>query len=315
MKCKSLFAKKPNEKTCRTYNNLWCANNKETKAGRKHCEDLWKEFCAHGLNDSNFLTEFRLHTHQRWFEMYLAVSLKGVGLNVKRPPNSEREGGPDFLIKNGKRKIWVEAVCSGPGEEGKLDSVPKLQYKSGEQVPARYILPQDQIVLRLHSSLTEKGKKYEDYLEKEIVKQDDVLVVAINIHDVPRAWHQMEPLMMKALYAVRNLGIKARDFNSEEDPVVYCEQRSLIQKTADEKFHVQPFIDGSMQHIAAVLGSSSDMCNLPCGRFGDDFILFPNLTPVPKTKWVEGSIKLGTEWSFQESNGEWKGQKTSYCEQ
>ena len=296
MKCKSLFAKKPNERTCRTYNNLWCANNNETKAGRKHCEDLWKEFCAHGLNDSNFLTEFRLHTHQRWFEMYLAVSLKGVGLNVKRPPNSKRKGGPDFLIKNGKRKIWVEAVCSGPGEEGKPDSVPKLQYKSGEQVPARYI-SQDPIVVRLYSSLKEKGKKYEDYLEKGIAKQDDVLVVVINTHDVPYAWDdEMEFLMMRALYGVENLMIKAQDFNSEEDPVVYCEQISSIQKKCGEEVDVQPFIDGSMQHIAAVLGSSSDMCNLPCGRFGDDFILFPNLTPVPKTKWVEGSIKLGTEW-------------------
>ncbi len=313
MKDRTLFSKSP-EAACLTYTNLWNAKNSDTQAGREHCEDLWNDFSC--LADDHFLDEFPSRTHQRWFEMYLAVSLKRAGLIVERP-KSKKKGGPDVMITKGDKKIWIEAVCATAGKEGKPDSLP-LYPKEGKKPVATHLpedqmalrLPEDQMVLRLRASLRDKYKQYREYLKKGIVSQDDVLAVAINVHDLPHGWHHMEPLMRRALYGVGNVitkwNIDTNEVNSHHG------QLTSISKESGAKICVRPFIDRSMSHIAAVLGSSSDMVNLP-QRLGDDFALFPNLSC--EMAWPEGFIKLGEEWLFREVDGEWKGQKISHCEQ
>ena len=304
MKDRTLFSKSP-EAACLTYTNLWNAKNSDTQAGREHCEDLWNDFLC--LAGDHFLDEFPSRTHQRWFEMYLAVSLKRAGLSVECP-KSKKKGSPDVMITKGDKKIWIEAVCVTAGEEGKPDSVPP--YPKAVKKPVATHLPEDQMVLRLRTSLQAKDCQYRKYLKKGIVTQDDVLAVAINVRDLPHAWHHMEPLMMRAVYGVGNVrtdwDIDTNEVNSHH------EQLTSISKKSGAKICVRPFIDRSMPHIAAVLGSSSDMVNL-FPRLGDDFALFPNLSC--EMAWPEGFIKLGEEWVFREVDGEWKGQKISHCEQ
>ena len=41
-------------------------------AARENCQKLWLEYQK--FADENFVTEFAKQTHNRWFEMYLAVS-------------------------------------------------------------------------------------------------------------------------------------------------------------------------------------------------------------------------------------------------
>ena len=304
MKDRTLFSKSP-KAACLTYTNLWNAKNNDTQAGRKHCEDLWNDFSY--LADDHFLDEFPLRTHQRWFEMYLAVSLKRAGLSVECP-KSKKNGAPDVMITKGDKKIWIEAVCVTAGEESKPDSVPP--YPKAGKKPVATHLPEDQMVLRLRSSLRAKECQYRKYLTKGIVSQDDVLAVAINVHDLPHGWHQMETLMKGTLYGVGNVIINCNIDTNEVN--FHHKQRTSILKKSGGKIPVRPFIDCSMPHIAAVLGSSSDMVNLP-RRLGDDFALFPNLSC--EMAWPEGSIKLGEEWVFREVDGEWKEQKISHCEQ
>ena len=291
MKVRTLFSKSPEEEACLTYTNLWNAKNSDTQAGRgrEHCEDLWNDFSC--LADDHFLNEFPLRTHQRWFEMYLAVSLKRAGLIVERP-KSKKKGGPDVMITKGDKRIWIEAVSVTAGNEDKPDSVPPYP-KEGKKPVATHI-PEDQMVLRIRSSLRDKGKKYKGYLKKGIVSQDDVLAVAINVHDLPHGWHHMEPLMMRALYGFGNVitkwNIDTNEVNSHHA------QLTSISKESGARICVRPFIDRSMSHIAVVLGSSSDMVNLP-QRLGDDFALFPNLSC--EMVWREGFLQLGKEWVFR----------------
>ena len=294
-KPKNLFSKCP-EEACQMYKNLWKADGSISRDARKHCEDLWNDY--EPLADTNFHSNFPFQTHQRWFEMYLAISLMKAGLKVQSP-----KPGPDVLIKNGSRKIWIEAVCPTAGEEGKPDSVPKpLNENRGEKIVAKY-LPENQIVLRLRSALKDKACKYKHYLACGIVNQDDVLVVAINVHDVHYAWLEMEALMMRALYGVGHLTFTVNT-NTMEIVDSHHKQLKTITKNSDAQVNVEPFIDSTMSHIAAVLGSHSQMARFTQPRLSDDFILFPNLTPG--TAWPEGSIALGTEWSVQKDNGEWK---------
>ena len=296
-----LFEANP-ESACQSFKNLRAAAHPHAVEGRRHCEDLWRDFAA--LADRNFLSEFPVRLHERWFEMYLAVSLLRSGLNVECP-----KPGPDVLLTVGDRRIWIEAVCATPGEPGRPDSVPERHYaKRGEKPVARRV-PQSRRVLRFRNSLEGKARKYSNYLESGIVGPDDVSAIAINVYAIPGAWADMDTLMMTTLYGVGNLVIK---LDRDTGAVVGREHEqltSIVKRASGAEVGVQPFIDGSMPHIAAVLGSRSDAVNLP-RRLGDDFGLFPNLTGT--MKWAEGSIELGEEWSFREAEGEWKGQKTNY---
>lgn len=138
---------------------------------RAHCEDLWTDF--RHLADSNFKREFAINTHQRWFEMYLTVSLIRAGHQVKGP-----KPGPDVLMHVDDRRIWVEAVCATSGERGRPDSVPPPVFCQVRQEPT------EQYVLRIRNALDEKQKKYRTYIQDGIVSCDDVTCVAINVFDV-----------------------------------------------------------------------------------------------------------------------------------
>lgn len=72
---------------------------------RAHCEDLWIDFQE--FADPNFRAEFAYRTHERWFEMYLTVSLIRAGHKVIC-----RKPGPDILLKEDGRRIWIEATCA-----------------------------------------------------------------------------------------------------------------------------------------------------------------------------------------------------------
>src|SRR5690606_24441790 len=85
---------------------------------RDHCEDLWRDYAP--LADTNFRSQFPLHTHERWFEMYLTVALLRAGLNVQCP-----KPGPDVLLTIGDRRLWIEATCATAGAPGLPDSVPE----------------------------------------------------------------------------------------------------------------------------------------------------------------------------------------------
>ena len=50
---------------------------------KAHCEDLWSDFWEYA--DEHFVDEFRVNFHERWFEMYLTVSLHSGGAGGRKP--------------------------------------------------------------------------------------------------------------------------------------------------------------------------------------------------------------------------------------
>jgi hypothetical protein len=73
----------------------------------------------------------------------------------------------------------------------------------------------------------------------------------------------------------------------------YQDRPSIDKKSTGSPVSVDPFIDGSMPRISAVLGSREDAANRP-RRLGDGLALFPNLSAA--NAWPAGSIPLGQEW-------------------
>ncbi|HEY7641721.1 MAG TPA: hypothetical protein VH814_18465 [Steroidobacteraceae bacterium] len=298
----TLFATAP-ANACAAYTNLRNATEGWQLAGRQHCDNLWHDFQPHA--DANFVAEFPLHLHERWFEMYLTVALLRAGLNATCP-----KPGPDVLITTASgTRVWIEATCATPGATGLPDSVPAPQYAQAGQPPIVTSRPTEQMVLRIRNALSIKEAVYRSYLQAGIVAPTDVLAIAINVHAVHGLWADMGDLMMRSFYGVGDLVLT---LDRDTGTVVRSHHNQLThvaKKKTGAPVGVQPFIDSSLPHISAVIGSRADAVNLP-NRLGDDMTLFPNLTS--SIAWPLGAVERGEEWTFTAGTHGWDGNRVVY---
>ena len=275
------------------YERVLNAANEHFRTAKAHCEDLWSDFSEYA--DRHFLDEFPVNFHQRWFEMYLTVSLIRAGLAVE-----SQNSGPDVFLTIGERRVWIEAVCVTEGQVGKPDSVPPLELgKAGDVAIKQY-------VTRIRNSLDEKAKKFETYLEKGLVGHDDVLVIAVNGGQIPFLSADLSVCMMRSLYGVGDIILS---LNRHTGRIVDSDRQHLekIEKASGAEIGVQPFVDGSMDHVSAVLSSWANAFMRP-STLGGDFVLYPNLSC--SNHWVRSLLPVAEEWSFEEDECGWSGEKT-----
>ena len=255
-------------------------NEHEEKA-RVDCEKLWSIFRDYA--DPNFKREFGFRTHERWFEMYLTVSLLRAGRQIRCP-----KPGPDVCLLEEGRRMWAEAVCANPGDPGRRDSAPAT-------VPGRvYREPTEQYVLRIRNALDGKQRKYRKYMKEGIVSGGDVSVVAINVFEVDGIGPYIESHFRRALYGVGDPLIRI-DRRSGEPLEVSNDVVHNVRKASGAEVDLRPFVNGTMGHITAVLGSHAHAFNLP-SKPGEDFALYPNLSgDVP---WPQEVLKVGRDRVF-----------------
>ena len=286
---------------CAAFKNLRGTDSPQGVAAHEHCEDLWRDFKP--FADANFADEFPLRLHERWFEMYLTVSLLRAGYNVQCP-----KPGPDVLVTIDGRRLWIEATCATSGELGLPDSVPAPVFaKEGEPGEFRDV-PKDQRVLRIRNSLQTKAKVVSKYLKEGVVPAGDAVAIAINVHDVPWLWTDIDEYMQRSLYGLGDLMV-AIDRKTLKAVETRRQQVSHVVKNNKAEVGVQPFIDGSMPEVSAVLAAGADCANLR-KYLGQDFVLFPNLTAT--VPWPTGAIELGDEWTFAMADDGWTGNSTRY---
>ena len=260
---------------------------------QKQCEDLWRDYWKYA--DDNFLQEFALNFHQRWFEMYLTVALlrSGVSIECKKP-------GPDILTVVNKRRVWIEAVCATRGTPGLPDSVPEISIGVAQKAPVQ------QILMRICNSLSEKSLKFQNYIEKGIVdSKKDLTVIALSIGEFPEPVY-FDELMKRAIYGIGDPYV-AIERNSRKVTGTGCQSVEYINKfSSGAPVSVRCFIDRSMAHISALLASWVN-CGILSSGLGDDFVVYPNLTC--DVKWTSNIFPVGEEWIFDETNEKWNGQK------
>ena len=134
-----------------TWQNLKSVDDSRTNNIRQRLEELWQ--CFQPYADSHFRQEFSRHPHQRFWEMFLCVFLLKSGKKVIA--KSDRvESGPDILVEEEGKRIWIEAVVPTTGELGKPDTVPEL--KVDGQIHA---VPDDSLVLRYLQGMNEKEEE------------------------------------------------------------------------------------------------------------------------------------------------------------
>lgn len=138
-------------------------------------------FVNHGLADANFSKELCSGSEQKFWscvsEALLAASLSEVGL----APKPSQGGGPDFLMIENGRNIWIEIICPEP------KGVP-LDWLTIKLDMTPVSFPHEQILLRWTSAIKEKAEKLigsfdgriKGYIEKGIVASGDAYVIAVN---------------------------------------------------------------------------------------------------------------------------------------
>lgn len=153
---------------------------------RERFENLYKVFKSHA--DSHFLSNIKYQFHERTWEMYVGCSLLSRGIDFK-----SNDKGPDFLIEESGKKIWIECVTCGEGEGD--DKVPTMLYNTVNSVP------ENEMCMRIASAISDKYLDYQKYLGN-IVSGDDTYIFAVNTGGFSFPPDGAIPLILRCLFAI-----------------------------------------------------------------------------------------------------------------
>lgn len=297
-----LFASLPRN-ACDWYRALYDPQSRDQLEVRRHCEDLWRDFEQYA--DEHFVSQFSVSPHERWFEMYLTVSLLRADLRIEC-----RKPGPDILLHRGGRRIWIEAICATKGKYGLPDSVPDRQFAGPNEKVEFFDVPKQEYALRIQAALSEKARAYSNYLDDGVVNPQDLLAVAINVSRVSWLWADMDDHMCRALYGVGDLMIAIDRETREVVDRRFQKIAHIAKKSTGNLVGVRSFIDGSRPHIAAVIGSRASLGNVP-PKLGNDLVIYPNLSA--DNQWPPEVLRLGEELIFNPNGtNSWTGEKAKY---
>lgn len=264
------------------YENIRDGDHPLEVRARDLCNALWVVFEPY--SDSHFLDEIAKSFDERFWEMDLSCALITAGYNVECP-----KPGPDICLRDNEKKIWIEAICPGNGA-GK-DRVPD------RQTGAVQAIPDEQIILRLTSSIAEKHTKYLAYVRDGIVGPDEPYVIAVNACQITCARLDFEPpRIVRTLFPI---GAEYLTIDRETGELIKNEFvfKREIKKVNGTGIPIDIFLDPQLEGVSAVLFSVTDCCNRP-NNIGDDFVLVHN--PLAKNPINEGFLKFGREFIAEE---------------
>jgi len=255
---------------------------------KSYMENLWNIYYPYA--DKDFRLQLAHDFHARFWEMYLTCTLISKSFNVV--PKLKRAEGPDILIEDSSRRIFLEAVAPSEGCDDNPDKVPKLKSNEATRVP------DTEITLRYSGVIADKYKKYHTYLNQGIISAPDSYVIALNsckidtaivdktaTNDLPRIIKAVLPLGNKEV-SISKLSGATVDWRYQYRPNIYRSSGSVVPTDL--------FLRPEYANLSGILYSRSDVANHP-NRMGDDFILVHN----PKS--TQNAIpheyfKLGVEY-------------------
>lgn len=223
---------------------------------REEIANACNEFVKSDLADVEFTTELCSGSEQKYWscvsEALLAVRLRNVGLN----PEPSHGGGPDFLLIEKERKIWIEVICPEP------KGVP-LDWLNSELGSVNF--PHEQILLRWTSAIKEKAEKLIGnldgtnigYIEKGIVASEDAYVIAVNGRQMRNGKFpsllgiSQFPFAVEAVFAVGPYQISI-DRNTLKQTGAEHQHRPLISKLKGAPVPAYTFLDERFQSISAI---------------------------------------------------------------
>jgi len=239
-------------------------DNPERPEVRAFVDSLWSQY--RDLADKHFRQDARNHFLERFWEMYLAVTLKERGFQLIRVGGK----GPEFFFLQNGHKVWVEAVAPRPGEGE--DRVPEVRYDGEVQD-----VPTEKIILRFTNALAEKRNKYNNMLQEQIIAPDDFYLLAINSRGIPHApYHNTMPFFVQAFLPFGNLTALIDNKTGKIVKTSYQKRENVI-KAKGSSVPTTAFLNPEFSFVSAVLHSGVDCANRPA-ILGDDFSILHNPT-------------------------------------
>lgn len=246
-----------------SYRNLRDSPQPRVAQTRAHCEALWQQY--EQFADEHFLTEVRRDFDARYWEMYLAVTLRQLGYAIDCP-----KPGPDVGIVVEGQRIWFEAVAPKPGDRASRDRVPDL-------VPGRMTaVPTEQMILRyLNAIQTKLTEQYPGWLRSGVVRETDALVIAVNPRAVGHDF--IDGIPPRIVQAAFPIGSPTVTLDGESGTVVGegYQHRASISKASGAKVSTGAFLHPTGIALSGLLCSRVDASNHPT-QMGADFQLVPN---------------------------------------
>lgn len=248
--------------------------------------------------DRDFELEIRKSPLSRFWEMRLGCLLIDMGFKLT-PRRDRPRRGPDFLIADGKKNVWIEAVCPAIGNGLGVDTAGKtLSSAIVEPVPT------EQIVLRFSSVISEKAKKCDAYVRDGIVAETDPFVIALSGGAMP--YHFWESGSMDeipyAIQAVLPFGNPTITFNPRTKEVIgeAFQHRASIKKPSGNTVRTDTFLDDSLHQISALLFANTHPIYNRELHVNQVSLLHnascPNLLPQ---RWRE----FGIQWDYVQKEG------------
>lgn len=270
------------------YRNLRDGENSYCQTARKILEEYWKNY--HSYADENFCVEFARNPDNRFWEMYLTNILLESGKNVV--PRADRpHDGPDILIDEAGRRIWIEAITFGPGAEGHPDRVPPLKF-DGQAHSA----PNQQIELRISGAFMEKYRKFVQYAEKLVVSSEDIKMIAINpgkTSVLSRYDGRGSP--MTVLYPLGDQYVTFYKDSDHSDTGYHY--REEIEKATGAVVNIGMFASDAHSEITACVYSCTTLGNVGFG--GKGVAIYHNCFPrnALRFRWMRWDMEWGCRQS------------------
>jgi len=266
MKTSFFIQKCKNENAC--YRDI--RDNPNGLRYKEIIENLWKEYEPYSKKD--FLKKAQIEFPQRWWEMYLTVGLLNLKFSIEK---SNKDEGPDIkvVLKDG-RVIWIEAVAPNIGTG--VDHLPNMVIGVADP-------PENEFKLRLAQSLNEKKNKFDKYLLKGIINNNDYNIIALSSCSLNQFGRLINAWIHPMLNVLGGCG----------DPV--------IKKASGADVSVSLFEKKDFEFISGVLYSFNDIINAPSNP-ESTFLLYLNpqaKNPLPHNFY--GNIET---WSLKKQNNE-----------
>ena len=225
-------------------------------------------FIDSGLADQNFEIEMTNGSDDKFWacvsEALVYERLRDK-LKIPRP----RVGiGPDFLLEDGQKRVWIEVICPAPV------GVPEEWLRIPTNQVTVTSMPHEAILLRWTAAIKEKtdklvgsqdGKKVRGYLEQGIVLPDDIYVIAVNgcrLRRGPISAHigiSQFPYAVEAVFPIGPYQIRI-DGKSLETIETGHQQRFAVMKPNGALVPSHAFLDPRSKPVSAVWAVDFNGC-------------------------------------------------------
>ena len=236
------------------YINLRDGQSKIERQIVETLENMWTQYSDYA--DPDFRAGFARDPESRFWEMYLGCTLLESGKQLLRTEERQATGGnPDLCVLNNGRRIWIEAIAPGEGDEGGF-TLPEGYQRILRHAPTR------EVQLRISSALWTKTKIIRRYRDCGDIAENDVSIVAVGAAKFGiNAGGPGIPLPLSTVFPIGpnfvrldSTTLEVVDEGYQHSFEIPRENGPNIPRTA--------FLDTQFQHVAGLIWSRASIGNM-----------------------------------------------------